>query len=265
MLGMLAAARRYRYFILSSIKTEFRAKFVRSRLGGLWMILNPLLQVLIFAFVLSSLLSAHLPGIDSRYAYTIYLMAGILGWSLFSEILFRCLTLFIDNGNIIKKLAFPKIALPLIVIGSALINNVLLLAAILMIFGVLGHWPGATLVWLPVLTAINIALALGLGLILGVLNVFMRDVGQVVPVVVMQLLYWFTPIVYMVEIIPQRFRGWMVLNPLIPVITSYQNVLLYNRPPDWAGLGVPVLIAAALLAFALLLFRKATPEIVDQL
>ena len=152
------------------------------------MILNPLSQVLIFAFVLSAVLSAKLPGITNQYAYAIYLMAGTLGWSLFAEIVNRCLTLFIDNGNILKKLVFPRIALPLIVTGSALVNNVLLFVAILVIFGVLGHLPSIALIWLPVLIVINIALALGIGLGLGVLNVFMRDIGQVVPVL-MQFLY----------------------------------------------------------------------------
>ena len=103
MIGMLLAAWRYRFFIFSSIKTELRTKFVRSNLGGFWMILHPLSQVLIFAFVLSAVLSAKLPGIDNQYAYSIYLMSGILAWSLFSEIVTRCLTLFIDNGNILKN------------------------------------------------------------------------------------------------------------------------------------------------------------------
>ena len=264
MKGMLVAVWRYRFFVLSSIKTEFRIKFVRSSLGGLWMILHPLSQVLIFAFVLSAVMSAKLPGIDNRYAYAIYLMAGTLGWSLFAEIVNRCLTLFIENANILKKLVFPKIALPLIVTGSALINNTLLFVAILLIFGVLGHLPGMALLWLPVLMLITIALALGLGLILGVLNVFMRDIGQLVPVC-MQFLFWFTPIVYMVNIIPEQYRKWLALNPLFPVITGYQNVLLYNKEPDLAGLGVIALIALVLLAFALLLFRKASPEMVDQL
>jgi lipopolysaccharide transport system permease protein len=261
---MLVAVWRYRFFVLSSIKTEFRIKFVRSSLGGLWMILHPLSQVLIFAFVLSAVMSAKLPGIDNRYAYAIYLMAGTLGWSLFAEIVNRCLTLFIENANILKKLVFPKIALPLIVTGSALINNTLLFVAILLIFGALGHLPGMALLWLPVLMLITIALALGLGLILGVLNVFMRDIGQLVPVC-MQFLFWFTPIVYMVNIIPEQYRKWLALNPLLPVITGYQNVLLYNKEPDLAGLGVIALIALVLLAFALLLFRKASPEMVDQL
>jgi lipopolysaccharide transport system permease protein len=111
---------------------------------------------------------------------------------------------------------------------------------------------------------INVALALGLGLALGVLNVFMRDIGQIVPVV-LQFLFWLTPIVYMADIIPKQYRAWMILNPLIPIITGYQNALLYNRTPDWAGLGAVALVAAGLLAFALVLFRRASPELVDQL
>lgn len=265
MKGMLLALWRYRFFVFSSIKTEFRIKFIRSSFGGLWMILHPLSQVLIFAFVLSAVLSARLPGIDNQYAYAIYLMAGTLGWSLFAEIVNRCLTLFVDNGNILKKLVFPKIALPLIVTGSAFVNNMLLFVAILLIFGVLGHWPGAALIWLPVLMLIIIALALGLGLILGALNVFLRDIGQIVPVI-MQFGYWFTPIVYMADIIPVQYQKWLGLNPLIPVIRGYQNVLLYNKEPDdWAGLGITALIASLLLALALFLLRKAGPEMVDLL
>jgi lipopolysaccharide transport system permease protein len=264
MFGMLIGAWRYRYFILSSIKTELRVKFIRSRLGALWMILNPLAQVVIFAFVLSAVLSTKLPGISNRHAYVIYLMAGILGWSLFAEIVNRCLTLFIDNGNILKKLVFPRIALPLIVTGSASLNNALLFLAMLLIFGVLGHFPGSAVICLPALMLVNISLALGLGLALGVLNVFMRDVGQIVPVV-LQFVFWFTPIVYMVDIIPNQYREWLILNPLLPIITGYQNALLYNRTPDWAGLSIVALLAANLLVFALVLFRRASPEMVDQL
>jgi len=264
MLGMLSGAWRYRYFIVSSIQTELRTKFIRSRLGGLWMILNPLAQVLIFAFVLSAVLSAKLQGIDNRYAYAIYLMSGTLGWSLFAEIVNRCLTIFIDNGNILKKLAFPKIALPLVVIGSALVNNLLLLLAILIIFGLLGHEAGLALFWLPILMVVGITLGVGLGLLCGVLNVFLRDIGQVVPVV-MQFLYWFTPVVYMVNIIPEQYREWLALNPLIPLITDYQDVLLYDRTPEFGGLGTTFLVGVVLSVFSLVLFRKASPEMVDQL
>jgi lipopolysaccharide transport system permease protein len=261
---MLIAIWRYRYFIYSSIKTDLQRKFIRSKLGGLWMILNPLSQVLIFAFVLSAIMAARLPGIDNQYGYAIYLMAGTLGWSLFSEIINACLTLFISNGNILKKLVFPRVALPIIATGNALVHNVLLFVAILMIFGMLGHWPSMALIWLPVLILINITLALGLGLGLGVLNVFIRDIGQVVPVL-LQFVYWFTPIVYMGNIIPERYQHWLAYNPMIPIITGYQNILLYNKEPEWAGMGVIAGISVALLAFSLVLFRKASPEMVDQL
>jgi len=264
MFGMLSGAWRYRFFISSSIRTELRSKFVRSRLGGLWMILNPLAQVVIFAFVLSAVLSAKLPGINNRYAYAIYLMAGTLGWSLFSEIMGRCVTVFVDNANILKKLAFPRVALPCIVVGSAIVNNVLLFLAVIFIFGLLGHVPGLALFTLPVIMAVTIALALGVGLMLGVLNVFIRDIGQVVPVV-MQFLYWFTPVVYMANIIPAEYRPWLSLNPLVTIVTAYHDVLLYDRMPDFAALLNVMTTAMVLLIISLVIFRKANAEMVDQL
>jgi len=264
MFGLIRSAWRFRFFISSSIRTELRIKFVRSRLGGLWMILNPLAQVLIFAFILSAVLSAKLPGINNRYAYAIYLMSGTLCWAMFTEVITRCLTLFIDNGNTLKKLAFPRIALPLIVAGSALVNNFLLFIAVLVIFGFLGHMPGVALLCLPLLVLLTLALAFGLGLALGVLNVFMRDIGQVVPVL-LQFMYWFTPVVYMIDIIPAQYRGWLFLNPLVALVTSYHDVLLYNRAPDWIGLAGTACISAVLLGVSLVIFRKASPEMVDQL
>ena len=264
MVGMLAGAWHYRNFIISSIQTEFRIRFVRSRLGGLWMVLNPLAQVAIFAFILSAVMSARLPGIDNRFAYAIYLTAGMLAWSLFVEIITRCLTIFIDNGNLMKKMAFPRITLPLIVTGSAFVNNVLLLLAILLIFAPLGHYPTAQFLWLPVLMAALTMLGLGLGMILGVLNVFMRDIGQIVPVL-LQFGFWFTPIVYMPGTIPEAYRGWLVLNPMYHVVSAYHNVLVFGEAPMWGGIMVVALVGLALLSFALFLFRKAAPEMVDVL
>ena len=259
---MLLSAWRFRHFILSSIHNDFRSRFTRNRLGSLWMILNPLAQVTIFAFVLSAVLSAKLPGIDNQYAYAIYLMAGTLAWSLFSEVVLRCLTLFIDNGNLLKKMAFPRICLPLIVTGTALVNNVLLLIAIIAIFALLGHLPGIDVLWLPSLYLINLALGLGLGLTLGILNVFIRDIGQVVPII-FQFLYWLTPIVYMPTIIPETYRHWLAFNPMYHVVTAYQNILVFNQYPEWSSLLTLGVVATILLGLALFLFRKASAEMVD--
>lgn len=262
--GMLLAAWRYRYFIVSSIRTEFRTRFARSRLGGVWMVLHPLSQVMIFAFVLSAVITAKLPGLENRYGYSIYLMAGILGWSLFMEIVTRCLTIFIDSGSIMKKITFPRIALPLIVLGSCIVNNLLLFAAILAICVLLGHFPGSALAWFPLVMSINIALAVGVGLTLGVFNVFMRDIGQIVPVL-LQFAYWLTPIVYTIDLLPADYRGLVMANPLYPVISGYQDALLFDRAPDLGRLAVVAVVAATLLFVSLVLFRRASSEIVDQL
>lgn len=261
---ILAAIWRYRHFIVSSIKNDLRARFARSKLGGLWMILQPLAQVAIYALVLSRIMETKLPGITSRYAYVIYLMAGMIAWSLFAEVVSRSLTIFVDSGNLMKKMAFPRVCLPLIIGGSSLVSNLLLLVTAIGVFLLVGQPLSLAMLWLPLLIGINLAFALGLGLILGVLNVFVRDVAQVMTVV-LQLLFWLTPIVYMPSIIPDRLRAVLEFNPMMHMAVAFQSVILYGRAPGMAGLIIMVLVAFILLSFALILFRRAAPEMVDVL
>lgn len=261
---MLLAIWRYRHFIMSSIKNDLRGRFLRSKLGAAWMILQPMAQVAIYALVLSRVLAAKLPGIDNRYAYVIYLMAGMAAWSLFSELLSRSITMFVDNGSLMKKVMFPRVCLPVIVAGSALVNNLLLLAAAMGVFLLVGHMPTLAYAWLPVLVLVNVVFSLGLGLLLGVINVFVRDVAQVMAVV-LQLWFWLTPVVYMPVIIPEQLKSVLEFNPMYHIVTSFQNVLLYGRAPDVAGLlGVGV-FGLVMLGLSLLMFRRAAPEMVDVL
>lgn len=261
---MWRSAWQFRHFIISSVLNDFKLRFIRSRLGGLWGILQPLTQVAIFAFILSHLMANKLPGIDNPYAYAIYLMAGTLAWNLFIDVMQRSLTVFIDHGNMLKKIAFPRVSLPIIVAGSALLSNILLLLATLFIMLILGHMPSIYLVWLPVLIIITLALGLGFGLVLGMLNVFLRDIGQIVPII-LQFLYWFTPIVYMATIIPEHYRYWMTFNPLYVIVEAYHAVLVFHRMPEWDGLLPVAGLALVALIMAMVLFRKASPEMVDML
>lgn len=254
----------YRYFILSSIYTEFRTRFVRSRLGGAWMIIHPLAQVAIYALVLSAVLSAKLPGITSQYAYSIYLMAGISSWTLFAEVFGRSLTIFVDNGNLLKKMAFPKIALPMIIFGTALINNILLIIAILMVFGLLGHSLSSALIFLPFLIFLTLLLAGGLGLTLGVINVFIRDVGQIAPIL-LQFWFWLTPIVYISSIIPEKYHFLLMLNPLSSIVISYQDILVYGRIPDFLTLLYPTCLACLSLCIASWIYYRSNEEMADVL
>ncbi len=258
------AAYAYRHFIITSIINEFRSRFARSKIGGFWMILHPLAQVLMYALVLSAVLSAKLPGLDNKFSYAIYLTAGMLAWTLFSDVVTRCLTVFIDNGNLIKKIRFPRICFPLIVVGSSLINSTLLFLSIIMIFALLGHYPDMSILWMPILFLMPTFLGLGLGLLLGVFNVFVRDVGQIVPVL-LQFGFWFTPIVYTPNIIPDSYRNWLFLNPMYHVASAYQNVLVYLVAPEWEGLLVVLCISLGLLGVSLFIFRKASAEMTDVL
>jgi lipopolysaccharide transport system permease protein len=254
----------YRFFIISSIKTEFKSRFVRSKFGGLWMVLHPLALVLIYALILSQIMTAKLPGVATQYAYPIYILAGMVGWTLFSEIFGRSLTVFIDNGNLIKKMAFPKLALPLITIGSSFVNFLLLFVMMFVVFGFLGHLPFHALHWIPLLVILTVGLALGMGLFFGILNVFIRDIGQVMNII-LQFWFWLTPIVYMISIVPAKYHWLFMLNPMTGITMGYQNILLYDKAPDLNSLIYPSIFAFVFLVLAIIIFKKANEEMADVL
>ena len=255
---------RYRYFIISSIRNELIMRFARSKLGGLWTIINPLAQVVIYALILSNVLSARRPNIESKYSFAIYLMAGMLAWSLFSEMINRCLNLFIENGNLIKKIHFPRITLPTIITGYSIVNNILLFASILIIFFLIGHDFSFELIWIIPLAVALATFSLGIGLIIGVINVFVRDLAQAVPII-LQIWFWFTPIVYPASVIPDAYRHFFNANPLYHFTNAYQEIIVYGKLPDWEGVSIVAIISIFMLLFGLFLFRRSNEEMVDLL
>jgi lipopolysaccharide transport system permease protein len=254
----------YRYFIISSIKTDFRSRFARSKLGGLWAVLNPLAMVLVYALILSHIMTAKLPEVATQYAYPVYILSGMLGWTLFTELFSSLLNVFISNANLLKKISFPKLALPLISIGTALVNFVLFFLMMFLVFGFLGHLPYHALLWLPLLVFLTVALATGLGLFFGTLNVFMRDIGQVMNII-LQFWFWLTPIVYMMSIVPQKYHWLFMLNPMTGIIMGYQDVLLYDKAPDLNILVYPTLFSVVMLLLSFVIFKKANEEMADVL
>ena len=228
------------------------------------MVLHPLSLVLIYALILSQIMTAKLPGVVSEYSYPIYILSGMVGWTLFAEILGKSLTVFIDNGNLLKKISFPKLSLPLIIVGSALINFVLLFLMMFIVFGFLGHLPYHSLYWIPLLVIITVILSMGIGLFFGIINVFMRDVGQVMNIV-LQFWFWLTPIVYMASIIPEKYHVFLMLNPMSGIVMGFQNVLLYDKAPDLGILIYPSIFALFSLILSMIIFRKASEDMADVL
>ncbi|MGH6609010.1 MAG: ABC transporter permease [Burkholderiaceae bacterium] len=254
----------YRNFILTSIRAEFKTRLARSRLGVAWFILQPLAQAAIFAIVLSEVMPGRLPGVDNKAAFAIYLIGGLAAWSLFAEIVNRCTTVFVDYAPTLRKIAFPRLCLPLIVGGSALINHCFLLAALVLVCAVLGSPLGLAMAAIPIGIALIALFGFGLGVFLGVLNVFSRDVSHGFAIV-MQFWFWFTPIVYAVDVLPERFRFIAEFNPMTPLVAIYQQAVLHDQWPDFSSLLVPAMLAGALLILSFSLFRRASADLVDAL
>lgn len=255
----------YRGFIYASILNELKVTFARSRLGFFWMILQPLSQVLIYTFVLSNVLSSKLPHVTHQFGYVFYLMSGTLAWGLIQEMTSKCLTVFIERANLIKKMSFPKVILVATQVGMALLNQLILLLLTLMTFLLMGLpivW--SAFIWMPVFMLMLTGFSLGLGLIVGVLNVFIRDLTYVIPIF-LQLLFWATPIVYPISILPVGIQSLLAYNPVIYLVKPYQDILLYGQLPSLFDGVIAGMVAMTVLGLGWWIYRRACAEMVDVL
>ena len=254
----------YRGFVLGSVAREFRARYGNAVLGALWSLLSPLAMILVYTVVFAEVMRTRLPGSDSGYAYSIYLCAGILAWGLFSEIVGRAQTMFIDQANLLKKINFPRICLPLIVVLGALLNFGIIFGLFTMFLVASGNFPGAVFVAIVPVLALQVLFAIGLGLIVGVLNVFFRDIGQLFGIL-LQFWFWLTPIVYPASILPENMRGLLAFNPMAAIIGAWQRILVTGQPPLWETLAAPLALALLMCLLGWRLFRKRAGEMVDEL
>ena len=261
---MLRALWAYRGFITGSVKREFQSKYRNSLLGAAWTVLNPLAMIIVYTVIFSQVMRAKLPGVDSTFAYSIYLCAGVLTWGLFAEILGRGQNVFLEHANMIKKLSFPRICLPTIVVLNAGLNFGIifgLFSTFLLISGSFPGWPYLAI--FPVLL-ILILFSIGLAIIIGVLNVFFRDVGHFFGIF-LQFWFWLTPIVYPATILPEKVKPLISLNPMATIIAAFQGILVTGTLPDWGSLLPITLLSIALCIFGMRLFRKRAGEMVDEL
>lgn len=262
--NMLKSLWAYRGFILGSVKREFQSKYRNSLLGAAWTVINPLAMIIVYTVIFSQIMRAKLPGIDSAFAYSIYLCAGVLTWGLFAEIVTRAQNTFLEHANLLKKLSFPRLCLPVTVVANALLNFFIVFGLFSVFLLISGNFPGLVYLALIPVLAILVAFAIGLGISLGVLNVFFRDVGQFFGIVI-QFWFWLTPIVYPISILPESVRPLMGYNPMASLMTAFQDILVTGQWPVWQSLLPITILAAALCALGMHLFRKHVGEMVDEL
>lgn len=261
---MLRGLWAYRGFILGTVQREFQLKYRNSLLGAAWTVLNPLAMIVVYTVIFSQVMRARLPGIESTFAYSIYLCAGVLTWGLFAEITSRATTVFVDNANLLKKLAFPRLTLPVSVVATACLNFAMVFGLFTAFLVLTGNFPGITYIALLPVLAVHVAFAIGLGICVGVVNVFFRDAGHFFTMI-LPFWFWLTPIVYPPNVLPERLQPLMNLNPLAHLARAYQGILVSGRWPDWNGLAVVALLSAGLCVLAYRVFRKRSGEMVDEL
>ena len=262
--GMLRSMWSYRGFISGSVKREFQSRYQNSLLGAAWTVLNPLAMIVVYTVIFSQVMRARLPGMDSGFAYSIYLCAGVLTWGLFAEIVGRAQNVFLEHANLIKKISFPRICLPVIVVFNAGINFAIIFGLFVLFLVASGSFPGISFIAVFPVLLIQVAFAIGLGIIVGVLNVFFRDVGQFFAVL-LQFWFWLTPVVYPASILPERILPYFNFNPLVPLVTAYHDILVHARWPDWSSLVFPAVLAMLFCVIGIRMFRKRVGEIVDEL
>lgn len=262
--GLLTALWRYRGFILSNVKREFQLKYRNSLLGAAWTVINPLAMITVYTVVFSRVMHSRLPGVEGGFAYSIFLCAGILTWGLFAELSNRLAVVFIENANLIKKINFPRICLLVSVALSCLLNFTLVFVLFLGFLLLIGEFPGWALLNMLPLLLLQLVFSMGVGVLLGVVNVFFRDVGQMLGLV-LQFWFWLTPIVYPASILPEWAQALLRWNPVAPLFMGYQTVLLKGGAPDWSALWPLVLLSIVICAMAIRVFRHRLAEMVDEL
>lgn len=264
MVELLRGVWRFRDFISASVKREFASRYQGTQLGVFWPIIHPLALILIYTLVFSEIMRPRLPGHESRFAYSIYLTAGFVTWSLFSELLVRSVGIFVSNANLLKKVNVHKLAFPAIAFISALVQSAILLSCFVVFLVLTGGFPGIPFLAVVPVLAVASLFAMGLGLFLATVNVFYRDVEQSTNLV-LQFWFWVTPVVYPASALPDSVKALISWNPMWPVVRAMQQIFVEQRFPDWSTLAYPLLLAIALIAFAKTAFERLASELVDEL
>jgi lipopolysaccharide transport system permease protein len=254
---------RYRALIQSLVARELKARYRGSVLGFVWSFVNPLLLLLIYTFVFT----VAMPGARSAglEPYGVFLFCGILPWTWFSSALLESSTVLIAGGNLIKKVVFPAEVLPIVTVLAGLVHFALglpILAAFLAYY----RTPVSVtdLAWFPLIVLIQLALTIGLALLVSALTVHFRDVRDLLQNL---LVAWFfaTPIIYPLWNTPERWRRVLELNPFTHLAVAYQEVLFRPGPfTGWPRLlavgGVSVLI----LAFGYFVFDRLRDTLAEE-
>ena len=239
----------YRELLKTNVQKEIRGKYKGSFLGVLWSFLNPLLMVLVYAIVFPYIMRVQ------QEHYLIYLITGIIPWIFFTTVVTSGCNCVWINGGIIKKVYFPRCILPISVVCAGLVNFLISCVVILLfvIFGGIGL--SFNILWVIPLALIQSLFSLGILFILSAINVYIRDIEYIVQFII-NLLFYATPIIYNIEMLPDKFIFLLNFNPMSHLITQYRNIFYYKTAPNFTSMLLMIIVSIIILIIGYSVFSK---------
>lgn len=239
---------------------DISVRYKQTVIGISWAILRPALTLVVFSIVFGKL--ANLPS-DGDAPYPLMVFAGLLPWFLFSSILIEASNSLIGNASIISKVYFPRLTMPLATVGVALIDFAISLVLLIPLMFWFGYFPGWEILLLPVFIVLTVAGSLGPALLITALNVKYRDFRYIIPFIVQFGLY-ISPVGFSSSIVPDSWRLWYGLNPIVGIIDGFRFCLLGGENPlHWESMTSSVLATLFFIWFGLRVFRSTERTMAD--
>jgi lipopolysaccharide transport system permease protein len=262
--GVIRVLYHHRKYIFQNAWGDLRYRYAGSSIGVIWNILIPLAQILVFTVIFTRIMEIKLPGLTSQFGFPLYLCSGFLPWIAFSECVSRGANSFLENAQYLKKMPIPEQVFVAQTAMSATMSLFISLVLLFLLALIMGSEPTWLWLLLPPVAILFQGFGFGLGLLLSSLNVFFRDIGQFLGIL-LQIWMWMTPIVYPETILPEVLRFLMKFNPAYPFVHAMREMFLYGRlPAGWMWWGM-VGWAFGIPALGYIVLRKLRPEIRDVL
>ena len=255
-----------RHLILQMTKREVLGRYKGSTMGLAWSFFNPVFMLTVYTFVFSEIFKSRWAGIagdNSKTQFALLLFIGMIILSLFSEVINRAPGLIVSNANYVKKVIFPLEILPVISMGASLFHSLVSLGVLLSAFVIFNGYLHWTVVFMPLVLLPLVILSTGLAWMLASLGVFLRDVGQTIGIITTVLMF-LSPVFYPVSAVPERFRPFIMANPLTFIIEQARAVM-WGQLPYWFGLGIYTLAATGIAWAGYAWFQKTRKGFADVL
>src|SRR5574337_499731 len=253
---------RHRALIIAYVQRDRLARYKGSAMGVFWSVAHPLVMLLLYTLVFSGILRVQVGAAEGTRIFALYLFCGMLPWNAFQEGMSRSTGVIVEHANLIKRAIFPSEILPAYIVLSCLVNELIGLAILLGATALTAHQLGLSVLFLPVILLLQVALTLGLAWIVAAINVFLRDVGQLLGVV-LTLWLFLTPIFYPPSQIPQSLKWMLLVNPMGWVVEAYRSVILRGAFPAVWSMAALVLCAVVVFSAGYRLFQRTQGAFAD--